>query len=338
MKILYAVQGTGNGHVSRATELLPVISRYADVDVFLSGANCNLKLPFPVKYQSKGFSFSYTQSGSISNLKTLSQIAPFRLLKEIRELPVKDYDLVVNDFEFISAWSARYHNVPSISLSHQAALLSNRIPRPVSSGIVGRMILSQYAPAPYSVGFHFQNYDDYIFTPVIRREIRRLEPLKKGYFTVYLPAVGDRQLLAVLHELNEVRWEVFSRTALHPYTEKNVSVLPAQNGEFLRSLENCNGLLTSAGFESPAEAMYLKKKLFVIPISGQYEQQCNAAALREMGINTATRFTPEIIPQLSRWIHSYSSIDVHYPDISAQIVETMLFDQQAFFLPALSAG
>jgi hypothetical protein len=40
----------------------------------------------------------------------------------------------------------------------------------------------------------------------------------------------------------------------------------------------------SAGFEGPSEALYLKKKLLVIPISGQYEQACNAAALQKMGV------------------------------------------------------
>jgi len=38
MKIFYAVQATGNGHISRAMELLPYLERYGKVDIFLSGA------------------------------------------------------------------------------------------------------------------------------------------------------------------------------------------------------------------------------------------------------------------------------------------------------------
>ena len=44
MKIFYAVQATGNGHISRAMELLPYFQRYGQVDIFLSGANNSLQL------------------------------------------------------------------------------------------------------------------------------------------------------------------------------------------------------------------------------------------------------------------------------------------------------
>ncbi|HSR39683.1 MAG TPA: glycosyltransferase family protein, partial [Phnomibacter sp.] len=46
----------------------------------------------------------------------------------------------------------------------------------------------------------------------------------------------------------------------------------------------CHGIITGGGFETPAEALYLQKRLMSIPIRGQYEQRCNAAALQQMGI------------------------------------------------------
>ena len=56
MKIFYAIQGTGNGHLSRAVELYPFLKKYGEVDFFLSGSNTNLKNNLPIKYQSKGVS------------------------------------------------------------------------------------------------------------------------------------------------------------------------------------------------------------------------------------------------------------------------------------------
>jgi len=38
MKILYAVQATGNGHIARAIEMMPHLQKYGEVDVFLSGS------------------------------------------------------------------------------------------------------------------------------------------------------------------------------------------------------------------------------------------------------------------------------------------------------------
>ncbi len=45
------------------------------------------------------------------------------------------------------------------------------------------------------VGFHFERYDDFIRTPVIRSEIRNLKPENLGHYTVYLPAYSDEFIL-----------------------------------------------------------------------------------------------------------------------------------------------
>ena len=46
MKILYAIQGTGNGHVSRAYEVVPELQKYGKVDLLLSGNQCDIELPW----------------------------------------------------------------------------------------------------------------------------------------------------------------------------------------------------------------------------------------------------------------------------------------------------
>jgi hypothetical protein len=46
---------------------------------------------------------------------------------------------------------------------------------------------------------------------------------------------------------------------------------------------NATGVLCGAGFETPAEAIYLRKKLLVVPMKNQYEQQCNGIAVEENG-------------------------------------------------------
>jgi uncharacterized protein (TIGR00661 family) len=338
MKVLYAIQGTGNGHVSRAREVVPVLKQMADVDVFLSGANFNLELPFEVKYQSKGVSFQYNKTGGIDYIKTIRNIHPLRIRKEIMDFPVQDYDLIINDFEFISAWAAWHRHVPCLAFSHQVALLSNHAPKPKQGEWLGTTILKNFAPSNYAVGLHFKSYDDYIFTPVIRKEIRSLHTTDKGHYTVYLPAVSDKALLDVLHQIPHIFWEVFSKNARYPYMTKNVSVRPAQIDHYMRSLASCKGLLTGAGFESPAEAMYLGKKLFVIPIHGQYEQQCNAMALKELGVYVEKRFSPEIVSPLESWLGSSQNQSVFYPDITEQLTGHMLMDQRPFLEPLLAAG
>ena len=43
MKILYAIQGTGNGHLSRAHDILPELQKYGNVDIIISGTDSERK-------------------------------------------------------------------------------------------------------------------------------------------------------------------------------------------------------------------------------------------------------------------------------------------------------
>ena len=112
MKIFYAVQATGNGHISRAMELLPYLENYGKIDLFLSGANSSLELNAPIKYRSRGLSLFYTCKGSLDYISMMRKIAPLRLKKEIAELPVEQYDLVINDFECITSLACRQKKDP----------------------------------------------------------------------------------------------------------------------------------------------------------------------------------------------------------------------------------
>lgn len=54
MKILYAIQGTGNGHISRARDIIPILVRRGELDLLISGNEADLTPDVPVRYQFKG--------------------------------------------------------------------------------------------------------------------------------------------------------------------------------------------------------------------------------------------------------------------------------------------
>ncbi len=284
MKIFYAVQATGNGHISRAMEILPYLERYGQVDIFLSGANNSLLLDAPVKYRSKGLSLFYTNSGGLNYWQIASKFSPLRIWKEVRELPVEKYDLVINDFESITSLACAYKKVASVNFGHQASFVSPKVPRPEKKEIMGEWILRNYARATQYIGLHFKQYDDFILPPVIKKEILQAEPQDKGHITVYLSSYNDATVRQYLRPLKEFRWQVFSKEVTTPVQDGNILFIPVSKAAFNRSLINCSAILTGAGFETPAEALYLGKKLLVIPIRGQYEQFCNGAALAKMGV------------------------------------------------------
>lgn len=325
MKILYAIQGTGNGHLSRAREIVPVLREYADIDIMVSGTQSQVSLPWNPTYQYKGFSFCYNRKGGVSKVKSVRGNLSSRLIREIRSLPVEKYDLVINDFEPVSAWAARKKGVPCVAMSHQAAYLSDKSPRPFLKDRFGELVLRRYAPADRAIGFHFMEYDDFIYTPVIRRGIRELDASNKGYFMVYLPAYKDHHLTKILSQLPEVDWIVFSKEVKEfNRAAPNVRLLPVNNDEFVRAFQNCEGILTGGGFETPAEAMFLGKKVFSIPVKGQYEQQCNAAALARINCPVAPNLSSSLIPELRMWIYQEQPEAIQYPDHTRAVIEKAL--------------
>jgi spore coat polysaccharide biosynthesis predicted glycosyltransferase SpsG len=107
LKIFYAVQATGNGHIARAVELLPFIRQYGTVDVFLSGSNSDLQTDLPVKYRSKGLSLFYHKNGGLDYWRMLKELSVVTAYNDARQLPVEKYDVVINDFESITSLACR---------------------------------------------------------------------------------------------------------------------------------------------------------------------------------------------------------------------------------------
>jgi uncharacterized protein (TIGR00661 family) len=324
MKILFAIQGTGNGHLSRARDIYPELAKYGDVDVLISGIQADVAVPFSVKYRLYGMSFIFGKKGGVDLIDTAAKLRLFRLIKDIREFPVEKYDLVINDFEPVSAWACKLKKLPCISLSHQCAVLHPAAPKPAKGDPMGKLVLEQYAPVTAAYGFHFKAFAPNIFTPVIRREIRDLSPTDEGHYTVYLPSYSDEAIVKHLSQFPNIRWHVFSKHNRSPFITGNVSVSKIDNRAFIESMAACTGVLCGAGFEGPAEAMYLGKKVLVIPMLTQYEQHCNAAGAAAMGATVINTLDEKHYNTIRRWLVNGNPISVDYPDNTADIIAQIM--------------
>src|SRR5450631_625858 len=324
MKILYAIQGTGNGHLSRAREIIPILQRKGELDLLISGTQADVDLPHPVKYRFKGLCFIFGKKGGVDVMATYRKSNLKRLYEEIKSLPIENYDLIINDFEPVSAWACRRKNKHCVGLSHQAAVIHPNAPKPKKTDLLGKAILRNYAPASVNYGFHFASYSEDIFTPVIRSEIRVPNTGIKPHYTVYLPSYSDKRIIRVLSEIKDIEWQVFSKHNKKTYREGNLYIRPIENDTFIQSLLSCTGILCGAGFETPAEALYLKKKLLAIPMKGQYEQQCNAAALATLGVPILKSLKNKHLDKIKSWTLKPQTIPVFYPDITEKIIDQVL--------------
>jgi len=335
MKILYAIQGTGNGHLSRARDIIPILQKKGEVDILVSGTQADVNLPYEIKYKFKGLGFIFGKKGGIDILETYKKANLRRLFKEINSLPVEQYDIVINDFEPVSAWACYRKNKICVALSHQSAVLNKNAPQPGHTDPLGKAVLKNYAPSDIQFGFHFQPYDKNIFTPVIRKEIREMELQNKKHYTVYLPAYDDERIIKALSAFKNTEWQVFSKHNKKPFQQKNISILSIRNETFISSMASAEGVLCGAGFETPAEALFMQKKLLVIPMKGQYEQHCNAAALKRMGVPVIKSLKKKHTDKIKAWLKSAEKITVDYPDITEAVIDSMLLQVTQFTKPIM---
>jgi uncharacterized protein (TIGR00661 family) len=339
MKIFYAVQATGNGHISRAGELVPLLQKYGEVDVFLSGSNYSLKSALPIAYRSKGLSLIYNnEAGSIDIQKTIKNISIRKIWNEAKFLPVEKYDLVINDFESITALACRIKKVKSIHLGHQASFVSKKVPRPAKTDFIGEWVLRNYAAGTENYGFHFREYDENIFNPIIKNSILQAEPSDKGHITVYLGQYDSSIIIEAIKEIKDFKFEIFCRKTKDVIVNQNYKILPVSQELFTQSLLTCSGIITGAGFETPAEALYLNKKLMVIPLKGQYEQLCNAEALKDFNVTVINNLGENFKRSFEEWIEQSGQKPLTLNKTAVEIIREVVEGKPQSKLASITAN
>lgn len=322
MKIFYAIQATGNGHISRAVQLYPYLQKFGEVDFFLSGNNASLDIHLPIKFKSAGCSLHYSKCGGLNYWDIVRNVKPRQMYKDADALPLKNYDVVINDFDSITSLACKMQKVHSVQFGHQASFISPLTPRPEKKNLMGEMILKHYAPSPKHIGLHFDKYDDFIFPPVIKDEIVNATPKNKGHITVYLPSFQQDCLENAFNKLPNLKFHWFLNGIQAKHTIRNITYFPVNQKAFNKSLINCEGIITGGGFETPAEALYLEKKILSIPIRKHYEQECNAAALKKLGVPVLYDVDDDFDLIIENWLDS----PIQYPKMKANTInETLQF-------------
>jgi uncharacterized protein (TIGR00661 family) len=317
MRILYGIQSTGNGHIARSAKMVYKLFRKGyEVDVLFSGKNSQLNFPFPIKYNFTGLTFFYDGNGEIAYWKTWKELKIKQFLNDIK-LDLSKYDLIISDFEPITAWASRLQKKKCVGVSNQCSFLSDKTPRPKNKSFMGESILKWMAPVSNPIGMHFESYDDFIFTPIIKESLIRLDTYDKGHYTVYLPTYDIEHILSEVYKIKSVKFEIFTHIK-KPHWIGKCMVKPINKDLFDESLRTCHGVISAAGFQTSVESLYLGKKLMVIPTKGQYEQECNAESLKRMGCSVGK------ISDIPAFIEGGERVKIEWEDSSDLIIERIL--------------
>lgn len=330
MKILYAIQATGNGHLSRAEEIIPCFEKRAETHILISGLQGEYKLSHPIKYQCQGFGFIFGKKGGIDWRATFKKNNILKLFNEIRKIDLSEYDLIITDFEPVAAWAAFFQNKYCIGIGNQYALNENPIKSIVPKFQFSKFILKIYAPVQKKYPVFYRNITQKTTLPIIRKQIREIEPYSKSHYLIYLSAFHPNKITELVAAFPEQQFKVFSRYVSQIEKKDNITLYPIDNDLFLKALSTCRGVITHAGFGLTSESMFLGKKLFLIPMKDQIEQLINAAYLKkEFNISMAVNLK-EAKANLGKWMKSKESIEVYFPDETQKWVDQMLTDYLLF--------
>ena len=316
MRILYGIQLNGNGHITRASEIIEQLNQIGcSVDIIASGNNSNLSLAHPIKEKFKGLSLYYNSKGTIDWLSSIKDVNPYELIKDTN-YDVSKYDLVISDFEPISAWSAHRSGVKSINISNQNSLLFKSTPK-FNRDVIAEFFLKYFAYSQNRIGIHYQQYDNQIFQPIVPKSILTNPYETKDFISVYLPAYNLKYLTESFKRHKSKKWVIFSKEVDNYYYDQNVKVFPLSLINFQEHLKKCYGVITASGFSTTSEALVLGKKLWSIPIKKQYEQICNSKALKDMGI-----FVEDLdYSNIQKWIEEYESINYDWKNPITSIMD-----------------
>lgn len=318
LNILYGVQATGNGHITRSREIIKNLKQRGHrVQVIVSGRKESELWgmeSFKPYHLFDGLTFQ-TRAGRLQKLSTVLQTHPLKMMRDINEYCADNIDLVISDFEPISSRIARKHNIPSIGIGHQYAF---QYPIPMASSIpLSKMILQKFAPVDLGVGLHWHHYDAPILPPIIPMQ-DRTGAINERCILVYLPFENHTQLINELQKIVDLNFIVYSSQISPGYTG-NVVVKPLSRETFPKDLLQVEGVICNAGFELPSEAMTLGKKILVKPLQGQAEQESNALSLRQLNLGSSCdQVTPEVI--MGWYVHKKEN-GLIFPRIVPELVD-----------------
>jgi len=319
MKILYGVQTTGNGHISRSREVIQELKKLGhDVQVILSGHDpYRLKevAVFKPATMCRGLTFS-TFRGKIRYLTTAVNLKLFQLYRDIGSFDATGFDLVINDFEPISARIARRHDLPSIGIGHQYAFCH---PIPMEGDtFLSRWVMNHFGPTDHPIGLHWHHFNHPILPPIVPGHLRGRQKVIRKKILVYLPFEHLADILRLLTPLKNWDFYIYGLAD----SSENLGHLHFRafsRSGFLKDLEECTGVICNAGFELPSEALHIGKRLLVKPLTGQMEQASNALAIAQLHKGW-------VMPELrrntvERWLESPSPEPMGYPHVARLIAE-----------------
>lgn len=321
MNILYGVNGVGNGHIARSREMAKELKKAGiNVQFLFSGRPKEEYFDMEIfgdYLVREGLSF-VIEKGKVKKYKTFKKSNFSQFLRDIDHLRLTDYDLIISDYEPITAWSAKIENRMCIGIGHQYAF-SKDIPK-AGFDFISKVIMKNFAPVSDELGLHWDSFHQDILPPIIDVSLKSYKRLSNTIL-VYLPFEDQDYVAAMMRNFPEYKFIIYSKEdVFHPY--ENVYFFKPSVKGFVKHLKACKGVICNSGFELVSECLHLGKKVLVKPVHGQPEQISNAMALSTLKYGMVMDEISKLT--IDEFLASDTSVKLTFPNVAAEIVNHIL--------------
>lgn len=291
LKILYGIQCTGNGHLTRSKEIIKYLNdnhsdKIETIDVCLSGNFSQINTDdLNVKYKFNGLGFNL-DNGQISIFKTLLDLKLYQFLKSIFIPTVKDYDIIISDFEPVTCWAGIFRRKKVLGVGNHYKFLSNKkfLKNLSPNYFYNKMITKLVCPVDNYIAFDYLKDSEKDFFPIIRKSLRMVNLSQEDFYICYLSSISVEEQICFFKQFPDHIFYIFHNEIKEAYDDINIKLRPIDKVRFTEKLIKSKGVICHTGFQLTSECLFLGKKLLVIPIKNQIEQKFNTKTLSKFGV------------------------------------------------------
>jgi len=315
-KILWGISGIGNGHFNRQAPIINHYARFCRIVLFVYGESLRnarhvfgrhknvyiveIDVPFWVGKRS-GLDFLQTARRNVG--KDFLQVV-CRAYSRAEQL-IGRPDLVVTDYEPVSAGYGYVMDAPVVTLDQQSKYLCGVFPKKLGGQFFADETARLHFFFPHAAEriacsfFRVKRKSGppevTVVPPPLKESVVSLKRKpKKGVPSIVVYISSQRPFVQPIEEVVGVcasqpgaRFHLFTREAAEfKSLPPNVEAYRHGDSRFFPLLAECSGIVSTAGHMLLSEAMYLGIPVYAVPLA-VYEQQMNAFVIARGGFGVS---------------------------------------------------
>jgi uncharacterized protein (TIGR00661 family) len=208
-------------------------------------------------------------------------------------------DVIINFYDFIGGLYnfSKRPKAQFICIAHQFLIAHPDFDFPAGRTLdrislrIGNKIAS--LGANKILALSFQPFKDvpnkklFVVPPLLRDEIKDLKITNEDHILAYMVNPGYGAEVEEFHKNSPEQplhcfWDMKDKPETY-LVDDTLTFHQLNDKKFLSKMASSAGFVTTAGFESVCEAMYMGKPVLMVPVAGHYEQACNAIDAMKAG-------------------------------------------------------